>query len=280
MLILCCGPDSYRALARARELEAAFRQKHDPEGRAIERLTFGKDGVEELVGKAAGASLFSSMRFLRVDGIISSCPKTKQKALVEALSRDVDSMIVVCIEEEKPPASALKVFEVLPKMVVNEYPLLRGNAFLTWAKEIAKSLGMLDENDVSRLASAYEGDSWMFINEAIKLSAGASLDLSDTNSGTSAYDVADQVIRKDLRRRKSIDGVEFGYAETSIMVQQSIAALRVKDRDVAGLPPFVIRKLQGMKMVEPDIVFASALEMLFLQRAGFCNEMESTSLIP
>lgn len=280
MLILCCGPDSYRALARARELEAAFRLKHDLEGRSVERLTSGKDGVEEFVGKAAGASLFSPMRFLRVDGIISSCPKTKQKALVEALSRDVDAMIVVSVEEEKPPASVMKAYEALPKIVVNEYPLLTGNAFLTWAKEVAKSLGNIDENNVSRLASACEGDSWMFINEAVKLSAGAPLELSATNSNTSAYDVADQVIKNDLRRRKSIDGMEFGYAETSILVQQSIAALRVKDNDSAGLPPFVVRKLQGMKMVEPNSVFVSALEMLFLQRAGYCNEMESISLIP
>ncbi|MCE9586477.1 hypothetical protein K8R04_04145 [Candidatus Uhrbacteria bacterium] len=220
------------------------------------------------------------MRFLRVDGIISSCPKAKQKALVEALSRDVDAMIVVCVEEEKPPSSVMKAYESLPKIVVNEYPLLTGHAFLTWAKDVAKSLGNIDENNVSRLASACEGDSWMFINEAIKLSAGAPLEPSSTGSEANAYDMADQVIRNDLRRRKSVDEMEFGYAETSILVQQSIAALRVNDNDTVGLPPFVVRKLQGMKMVEPNVAFAAALEMLFLQRAGFCNESESVALIP
>ncbi|QQR60420.1 hypothetical protein IPH19_03315 [Candidatus Uhrbacteria bacterium] len=280
MLILCCGPDSYRALARAKELELAFKQKHDPEGRAIERLSSGKDGVEELISKAAGASLFSPRRFLRVDGIVSSCPKTKQKALLEALARDTDAMIVVSVEEERPVSSVMKPFEALPKIVVNDYPLLSGRSFTDWAREIAKTLGNIDDNQVVKLADFCEGDSWKFINEAIKLAAGASLELDRSSSEASAYDLADQILKKDLRRRGNAEKIEFSYAETSVLVQQGVAALRVKDQDVAGLPPFVLKKLQSMNMIEPSLIFASSLEMLFLQRAGFCNEAESISLIP
>lgn len=280
MLILCCGPDSFRALARAKELEVAFRQKHDPKGRSIERLSSGKDGVEEMIGKAAGASLFSSMRFLRVDGLISSCPKVKQKALLEALSRDVEAMIVVSVEEEMPPASVMKPYELLPKIIVKDYPLLTGTAFLTWAREIAKSIGNVDEKSMSNLARVCDGNSWMFVNEAMKLAAGARPELDTDSSEVSAYDVADQVIRKDLRRRKTIDAMEFGFSEMSILIQQSLAALRIRDNDSTGISPFVVRKLQAMNMVEPAIVFASALEMLFVQRTGLCTEPESVSLIP
>lgn len=280
MLILCCGPDSYRALARARELEVAFRQKHDPEGRAIERLSSGKEGVEEVIEKAAGASLFSPRRFLRADGIISSCPKAKQKALVDALSRDVDSMIVVSVEEEKPTASAMKAFEGLPKIVVSEYPLLSNKAFLTWAQDIAKTFGNIEDNQVLALANSCEGDSWKFVNEAIKLSAGASLELDFHGSEESAYDMADHILKQDKERRKVIEEKDFGYSDTSILMQQSLAAIRVRDREVSGLPPFVVRKLQGMRSPNPDEIFAASLEMLFLQRAGFCNEQESTNLIP
>jgi hypothetical protein len=280
VLILCCGPDSYRALARARELEAAFRQKHDPEGRAIERLSSGKDGVEEVIEKAAGASLFSPRRFLRADGIISSCPKAKQKALLEALSRDVESMIVVSVEEEKPTASSMKVFEVLPKLVVSEYPLLTNKAFLTWAQDIAKSLGNIDETQAQALANVCEGDSWKFVNEAIKLAAGARLEAGNGVEEESAYDMADHILKQDQSRRRAVDNRDFGYSETSILVQQSLAAIRVRDREIAGLPPFVVRKLQGMNVSKEDEIFATSLEMLFLQRSGLCNEGESTNLIP
>ena len=280
MLILCCGPDSCRALARARELEAAFRQKHDQEGRSIERLSSGKDGVEEVIEKAAGASLFSPRRFLRADGIISSCPKAKQKALVDALSRDVESMIVVSVEEEKPTASTMKVFEGLPKIVVSEYPLLTNKAFLTWAQDIAKGLGNIEENQVQALANACEGDSWKFVNEAIKLAAGARLEAGNGVEEESAYDMADHILKQDKFRRSAIDNRDFGYSETSILVQQSLAAIRVKDREITGLPPFVVRKLQGMNASKADEIFAASLEMLFLQRSGLCNEEESTNLIP
>jgi hypothetical protein len=280
VLILCCGPDSYRALARARELEAAFRQKHDPEGRAIERLSSGKDGVEEVIEKGAGASLFSPRRFLRADGIISSCPKSKQKALIDTLSRDVESMIVVSVEEEKPTASTMKAFEGLPKLVVSEYPLLSSKAFFVWAQEVAKSLGNIDDKQVKALVDICEGDSWKFVNEAIKLAAGARLESGDSSSEESVYDMADHILKQDKERRNAIEEKDFGYSETSILMQQSLAAIRVRDREVGGLPPFVVRKLQSMKVPYPDEIFAASLEMLFLQRAGFCNEQESTNLIP
>lgn len=277
---MCCGPDSYRALARAKELELAFKQKHDPQARSIERLSFGKDGVEEMISKAAGASLFSPKRFIRVDGIISSCPKTKQKALIEALSRDVESMIVVSVEEEKPPVSTMKIFDALPKILVTEYPLLTGNAFIAWAKDIAKSLGNINESDLFALTTACNGDSWRFVNEAIKLSAGAHFESDEASSEMSAYDLADKILQEKPQRRIAVDSMDFGYAESSILQQQSLAALRVVDRDVSGLPPFVVNKLQSMKLMQPSTVFAASLEMLFLQRAGLCDEEESTSLIP
>lgn len=280
VLILCCGPDSYRALARAKELELAFKQKHDPEGRAVERLMSGKDGVEELISKAAGASLFSPRRFFRVDGIVSSCPKAKQKALIETLARDAEAMIVVSVEEERPASSTMKLFEGLPKIIVNEYPLLSGKGFTDWARDIAKTLGNIDDNQFVKLVSNCEGDSWNFINEAIKASAGASLELDKTVAESSAYDLADQIIKKDPQRRETIEQIDFSYSESSVLVQQGVSALRARDNDLAGLPPFVLRKLQSMKMVEPEIVFGTSLEMLFLQRAGFCNESESVTLIP
>jgi hypothetical protein len=35
MIIVCSGPDTYRAREKARELTAAFREKHDPQGLAV-----------------------------------------------------------------------------------------------------------------------------------------------------------------------------------------------------------------------------------------------------
>ena len=110
---------------------------------------------------------------MRVDGIVSSCPKTKQKALLEALARDTDAMIVVSVEEERPVSSVMKPFEALPKIVVNDYPLLSGRSFTEWARELAKTLGNIDDNQVVKFADFCEGDSLKFIKEAFQLSVGA-----------------------------------------------------------------------------------------------------------
>ncbi len=280
MLILCCGPDSFRALARAKELEFAFKRKHDPEGHAVEHLTSGKEGVDEVVSKAAGASLFSPRRFLRADGIISNCPKAKLKTLHDALARDVESMIVVSVEEEKPTSSILKNYEDLPKIVVCEYPLLRGKEFIAWAKEHAKTIGNIDEITVHALADRFEGDCWAFHNEGLKIAAGGILEGQNKIMNESVYDIADHILKNDKEKYFAISKNDFGYSEMSVLLQQTTAAIRVRDRDVAGLAPFVVRKLQSGKILNVEVLLGAVLKMLFLQRAGFSNEEESTTLIP
>lgn len=278
MLILCCGPDTFRALARAKELEHAFRQKHDPEGRAIEHLRSGKDGVEDLIEKSAGANLFSPKRFLRVDGLVTACPKNKLKALVEALSRDIDSMIVVSVEEEKPSASQLKSFEELPKFLLSEYTQLQGSAFSAWAMEYAKNLRIYEEKSLQPLIEACEGDCWSFVNEAMKLAAGATLEHQTHVDDPSPYDIADQFLRAEPTRFQSLNG-EFGYTNFSIILQQAVSAVRIRDNDLDGIPPFVSRKLKAMNVPQPEAVVAVALETIFLQRTGLANEAESAVLL-
>src|SRR5690349_2995349 len=52
MLIVCHGPDTFRALQKARELELAFKQKYDAHGLSVERLASGKDAVTEIASRA------------------------------------------------------------------------------------------------------------------------------------------------------------------------------------------------------------------------------------
>lgn len=280
MFILCCGPDSYRAIARAKEFELGFKQKYDPEGHSVERLSSGKEGVEEIISKAAGASLFSPRRFLRVDGIVSSCPKSKQHALLEALSRDADSLIVVSVEEVKPPVSTLKLFESLPKILVQEYLFLTDRAFLEWAKTIVKTLGNVDENDALVLAKSCSGDSWRFINELTKLSAGAPINVDSVFADANVFQLADQIVQGQNQRRFTVDSMELRYQELAGLHQQFVNVLRVRDRDFAGLSPFVINKLQSQKFLYAEASLLAIVKMLLLQRAGYCTEEESKALIP
>ncbi|MDP3793986.1 MAG: hypothetical protein Q8R07_04530, partial [Candidatus Uhrbacteria bacterium] len=117
MLILCIGPDTFRAQGKARELEEAFKKKYDPSGSSVEHVSFGKKGVDEVMERANTSSLFSSHRFLRTSNLIGECPKNKQAALAKTLARDSDHVIVVSVEDEAPAAVSLEPFEKNVKII-------------------------------------------------------------------------------------------------------------------------------------------------------------------
>jgi DNA polymerase III delta subunit len=142
MFILVSGADTFRSLQKAHELEQAYRAKHDPSGFSVQRFPSGKDGIDPLLSSMSGGSLFSARRFLRADGAVSECPKAKRDALLRALARDADDMIVVCVESSDLTEAECKPFAKLPKFFHYRFPLLSPAAFLDWAIAYASSLGV------------------------------------------------------------------------------------------------------------------------------------------
>jgi DNA polymerase III delta subunit len=258
MLILCCGPDSYRATQRALELEEAFRVKHDPKGTSIERFESGKGAVEEVIERSLTVSLFSPMRFIRADGLIGFCPKTKTKALANALTKDPERVIVVSIEREKPTSIELKPFAEVPKLLVNEYPLLRGKEFENWVKQAGSSIGVSDQAALVKLARACDGDAWLASNELLKMAAGGSSEVV-LEQESNFYYQADAFLRGDKTRYNTLstDGREkFTYP----LFQQSVSGIDRSER--AG-------------------TFAAAsILMRLMSRSGLCDTDEALMLLP
>lgn len=278
MLILCCGPDTFRATQRVKELEDAFRAKHDPSGTSIERFPSGKSSVDEIIERSLTVSLFSPMRFLRADGLIEHCSSAKAKALAGALTRDPDRVIVVSIEQEKPTNADLKAFADVPKLILNEYPLLRGAAFETWVVQTGETLGIHDLEGLKSLARECDGDSWLASNELLKMAAGGTSSVVKEGS-LSGYEYADRFLTPDSRRYNllsSEDRDQIAYP----LFQQSIAALRVKDGDSQGLPPFVISKMRSVDRDRAARVMATSILLLSLSRAGFADSHEALGILP
>lgn len=278
MLILCCGPDTYRATQRAHELEAAFRAKHDPSGASIDRLESGKGSIDEVIERSLTVSLFSPMRFIRVDGLIEHCQKTKAKALANALLKDSDRVIVVSIEQEKPANTDLKSFSGVPKFIVNDYPLLQGKAFEDWVLRAGSLVGVSDSKALVALARACDGDAWLASNELIKLSVGAHSEIVIEHE-SSLYDQADAFLRNDKSRYNffsSNDREKFVYP----LIQQSLAAVRANSGDISGIPPFVISKFRNEEQGRINFVASSSLLMMLLSRSGFGYAEEALNLLP
>lgn len=279
MLILCCGPDTYRATARARELEAAFRSKYDPRGSSIERLEAGKRVADEVIERSLTVSLFSPMRFLRADGLIKRCPMQKAKALVHALAKDPERVIVVSIEEEKPTGTALKPFADVPKMIVNEYPLLKGKAFFIWVQQSAAALGVTDGSTLKALADACDGDAWLASNELLKIAAGGASELvRERAAGT--HEVADAFLAADSSRYRRL--AESGSSDRAAypLFQQAHTSLRVHDGDTQGLPPFVISKIQRTREERAASVASVSVLAMMLSRSGLADAEELFTILP
>lgn len=279
MLILCCGPNTYSAIARANELESAFRQKHDPDGASIERIVSGKKACEEIMERSLTVSLFAPMRYLRADGLIGECPKNKIQPLVLSLAKDPEHVIVVSVETEKPDAMMMKILSGVPKLVISDYPLLQGKAFQDWVVHAGRLLGILDTATLRALASACEGDAWLAAQELIKLSAGGVSDVARA-AKLDPYAFSETVLKKAGNRYASLSEPDIASRAGFTLPQQAVSMLRVRDNDKIGLSPFIIDKFQRARGENIESTLSNLLLIQHLQRLGFANDEEALTLIP
>lgn len=279
MLLLCIGPDTFRAQRKAVELELAFREKYDKAGTSVERLSSGKDGIQEIIEKANTVSLFCPRRFMRGTDVLGSCPKSLHAPLAQALQRDPDNIIVVSIESEPPAESAMKAFANVSKVMKYEFPTLSGSSFLAFVKELAASVGGTDEDAVGQIAEFANGDSWLASNELAKLAAGGQTALRPTESVGSIFDIADAYLRQGSDHLRFLGQSGNDSQLLSTLLNQSRVAVRVKDRALDGLNPYVARKIQGQRIPTPEKNFAQLLQALLAQRAGFAAEEDVFDLL-
>jgi hypothetical protein len=278
MLIVVSGEDTYRALERARDLERAYREKYDAEGRSVERLPSGTEGIERLLAATAGGSLFSSRRFIRIDGLVSSCPKAKREGILKSLARDVEMTIILVLEEGTPTVKELKGFSDLPKFFHYDHPLLAPGPFAKWAREYAASAGLSDTKAVSSLIERTNGDSWSFVTECAKLRAGGTLDVDRVKEPT-VYDVLDAFLVKSPRRHsllKSYDDDAGAVAQLPNQVR-SLALVSAGRRD--GIHPFVAQKLSRMRVDDPASTYARLATAFVWSRTGYASPGEALDIL-
>jgi len=281
MLILCIGPDTFRAQEKAHELEVAFRQKFDLSGSSMERLSVGKDAIKQILERANTASLFSPRRLMRTSDLLLECPKSSQAPLINALTMDPENVIVISVESELPPDVTMKLFSSVPKFVKYDFPTQTGNAFLQWIREKAKGFGYQDEQRIARLAATSDGDSWLAWNELLKLVAGSTEDLQ-RNVTPKIYDFAEKYLKGGDKRYSVLLGkdVEDGEA-LSVFISQARAAIRVRDADVEGLHPYLVKKMQNVSKNSHnlDVSLSVLLHALLCQRIEYGTEEDVFGMI-
>lgn len=278
MLIVCAGPDTFRALRRAQTLERAFKTKHDESEYSMERLPIGKDAADAVLERLNTASLFAKKRFLRTSELVSTCPKSKLPALLAALARDQDGMIVVTVEEQPLTIEQQKQFSHSGKFVQNAFSIESGKSFLVFAKQLAREFPIAWTPALDDLVLQTNGDSWLLWNELGKYAAGSYQTQSFAFPHHSGFDTVEFFLTQDSRRY-STPRLQESPDFLSLMVSQTRAALRIRDRATQGLHPYVLKKISSLKINDLDEKIRLSLFLHISQRLGYFTTEESSVLL-
>lgn len=275
MLLICSGPDTWSAHAKARELEAAFRQKHDPQGLSVE--TADASQFKDVLSGLSTPSFFSPKRFIRSTGLLESLKIADVRALAKRLQGDQDSLVFVTIEDEPPSAKILSEFEGI-KVIRYDHPLLRGASFLAWCKARAQKIGA-SVKDAEDIARRTDGDAWLADQELLKRSAhpNAPLVMTDEEAG-SVFDVSESYLRKSPHWRSDIRALSDSQP-LMVMTSQARSAVRTQSGDTSGVHPFVVKKLSQIRRSDVGASFLKAIQAIVATRQSLAQNGEEETLL-
>lgn len=280
MFILCVGPDTFRAQERVHELTSHFIQKYDTAQVSVERLEVsGSALVDQLIERMHTPSLFTPRRFLKVQNLLTDCPKSKHQALHQALTRGTDTIIIVDREDEPPSTAILQAVIGQEKITRYDYPILSADAFMLFVQQLGKRMGYDEQVILQKIAAETQGDSWAAWNELLKCSVGGARGecLDET---VSLYDLADAFLQAHPGWRSELARVTQTTQAMQAFLGQVRALLRVRDGAVQTLPSFIVRKLQAWRIdTYTEERFARVILYYLLQRSGYGNEEEATLIL-
>ena len=276
MLIICSGADSYKALQKAIELEAAYKTKHDPSGLSVERCEPGQSPTQFLQERMGVGSLFAKRSFLRVSGLLKAKPAEK-KILKRLFATPDDMTIVVDVEEGSLKMSDLDGFTEAAGIVRYNFAETKGAVFKQWLTEHGQSIGITDQTLIAKIARMYDGDSWGAMSGLIQTSCGYPID-ELTQEADSTYQYVDAVLRQDPKRFQYNAYQHFDSSTLAMIMQQAGQAERVKDNDTGGIHPYVASKLKNIGE-SSALALVAAIEAHALIRSGYATDNEVNILL-
>ncbi len=281
MLIVCAGPDTYRAREKARELERAFREKYDPDGRSVERVDIqNAESVKSaLLPLLSAGSLFSQQKFIRADGCLAVLKAPEKKKFASRISNTGSDTIIVSVEDEAPSKKVEDLFEN-KSLHVYVSPEMRGSEFLNWVKVQASERGV--ELDTAKQVAEYAGgDSWLAITELEKASAhpsGAHNKIRFTDEQPKIFDVTDRILADSPSWRSYVADLK-DEGVVSTLLSQLRAYVRVQSGNDEGIHPYVRKKLSSKRVGHVSQKFLGALRAHVFRRKGLMDGDEYETLL-
>ncbi|MFH2232335.1 MAG: hypothetical protein ABII13_04180 [Patescibacteria group bacterium] len=276
MIIVCSGPDTYRAREKARELVAAFRNKHDSEGLATEIID-GTEGITALLSRLGSASLFVKKKIVRADGCLDKMKFADVRILASKLQADKDNTVILTVEDKEPVKKTLDALKIAP-LFHYEHPVQMGYAFKNWVREQAGKFGV-DTRTADRIGEYTDGDSWFAMSEIQKQSANLhDVDLKKCFGDASVFDIADAVLSEAKTwRTKLADFKDEG--SLNVVLAQMRSYTRADEGFTDGLHPYVVKKMRVLSVSESEKRFLCTLRAMVLSRSGYSGTNETESIL-
>jgi len=176
MIILLYGPDSLRRERRKKVLFEEFRKKHPTAPVAVFDGT-AEDAVDKFTEFASAQSLFAPSRLIVASGFFDKKSKSFT-ALLKGIALDKNLLLIFSEAAKIPKEYSFVSNEARLK---EEFDILKGPAWLAFARSEAKRLGMdIGPEALNFIARTYEGDSWGLVTELQKVSGwGKAISLED-----------------------------------------------------------------------------------------------------
>lgn len=274
MLIICSGADSYRALQKVKELEAAYKAKFDKEGLSVETCPVGQSPVVFLQQRIGVGSLFAQRSFLRVSNLLD-VKASEKKILKQLLAKQDEYTIIVDTEDAHLTTKEVDGFTDIPGLVRYDFPQQKGAHFLKWLKDQAVFLQVTDSAIIEAIAKIFDGDSWAAMNALIPVSCGYTL-----NEYTEVFDqtfvTIERILKQDVKRFSSHNN-DNDASLLTLLLQQASQAERIKAQDTQGIHPYALTKLKQLGTHSSEVLLR-AIEAQALVRSGFATEEELISL--
>ena len=241
MINLLYGPDSYRKHKKAREIIAAYKQKH-PQF-VFQEFDFSEEGVtlEDLNNFFSSHSLFETLNFAYVKNLLSSKDKKGVKSILKDAVSNGNSFILLYEGEEIPRGfdflndapTLIQVFEKLSKEKI-----------LVFIKnESGERNARLSPDLIHTLADTYGSDTWAVVNEIDKLALQRSVPEFEFSAPDNFFSLLNVISgQKDYRTKLPVlerlfaakeDGVKLFNILASQFVRKGMRVEEMAQYDIA-----------------------------------------------
>ncbi len=274
MIIVCSGPDTYRARQRARELVLAFKQKHDPNSLSTFILATGQD-IKTILSDIGTPSLFTTKKLIKCDGLLATLKIAEVRTLMSKLQIDGDQTILLTVEDEPPSDKILEILKPAP-LFFYPFPFLRGSAFLKWIIDEAQKLGV-SKALATEIAAYAESDTWYARQELNKKAVYPDAEqVSEKNTVSSSFETIENFLQEKKGSREQLKNLK-DESMISLMQSQIKSYIRVRDGFTEGMHPYVQKKMKQLKIRNVEQKLLKSIKALSANRNGLSagNEIES-----